>query len=230
MNESMPSTSKIAFVTIGQTPRVDLVPEMMAEITVGLPEGRITHQEFGVLDGMSPAELDAMRARDGEHSFATRLASGEEIVSSKALTEEKLNVLLQKIDGEGFDLIVLLCTGTKIEPLKNTLVVEAQRIVDSTVEALAASARQLGVIVPLERQIQDFEERHVLPGNPSLVSASPYAGDEMGERAKLLEGCDLIVMHCMGYSAEMHEAVRKSIDAPVLLSRRLVAGVVRQML
>lgn len=226
----MPSTSKIAFVTIGQTPRVDLVPEMIAEISAGLPEGRISFQEFGVLDGMSPAELDAMRARDGEHSFATRLQSGEEIVTSKALTEEKLNTLLKQIDGEGFDIVVLLCTGTKIEPLANTLVVEAQRIVDSTVEALAASARKLGVILPLERQVRDFGERHVLPGSPRLVSASPYAGDDIGERAKQLEGCDLVVMHCMGYSAAMHEAVRNSIDTPVLLSRRLVAGVVRQML
>lgn len=226
----MSSTSKIAFVTIGQTPRVDLVPEMMAEIMIGLPEGRVAYQEFGVLDGMSAAELDAMRAKDGEHSFATRLNSGEEIVSSKARTEEKLNVLLRKIDGEGFNIIVLLCTGTKIEPLKNTLVVEAQRIVDTTVEALAASARKLGVIVPLERQVKDFEERHVLPGQPRLVSASPYAGDDMGARAKQLDGCDLIVMHCMGYSADMHAAVRQTLDAPVLLSRRLVAGVVRQML
>lgn len=226
----MPSTSKIAFVTIGQTPRVDLVPEMIAEISVGLPDGRIAFQEFGVLDGMSPAELDAMRARDGEYSFATRLQSGEEIVTSKARTEEKLNALLRRIDGEGFDIVVLLCTGTTIEPLANTLVVEAQRIVDSTVEALAASARKLGVILPLERQVKDFAERHVLPGKPHLVSASPYAGDDIGERAKQLEGCDLVVMHCMGYSAAMHEAVRDSIDTPVLLSRRLVAGVVRQML
>ncbi|AYD03831.1 AroM family protein [Neorhizobium sp. NCHU2750] len=226
----MPSKSKIAFVTIGQTPRVDLVPEMMAEIMVGQPEGRIVFQEFGVLDGMDDADLDAMRARDGEHSFATRLKNGNEIVTSKARTEEKLNVLLQAIDGEGFDIVVLLCTGTRIEPLKNTLVVEAQRIVDSTVEALAASARRLGVILPLERQVKDFEERHVLPGKPSLVSASPYAGDDMGARAKQLEGCDLIVMHCMGYSAEMLDAVRASVDAPVLLSRRMVAGVVRQML
>lgn len=226
----MPSKSKIAFVTIGQTPRVDLVPEMMAEITVGLPEGSVEFREFGVLDGMNPAELDAMRARDGEHSFATRLAIGEEIVTSKALTEEKLNVLLKKIDGEGFDLVVLLCTGTRIDPLENTLVVEAQRIVDSTVEALAASARRLGVIVPLERQIRDFDERHVLPGSPSFVSASPYAGDDMGERARKLEGCDLIVMHCMGYSADMLKEVRAAVDTPILLSRRLVAGVVRQMI
>lgn len=226
----MPSKSKIAFVTIGQTPRADLVPEMMAEIAVGLPEGSIEFREFGVLDGMNAEELDAMRARDGEHSFATRLKSGEEIVSSKALTEEKLNLLLKKIDGEGFDLIVLLCTGTKIEPLEHTLVVEAQRIVDSTVEALAASARKLGVIVPLERQVRDFNERHVFSGDHSIVSASPYAGDDMGMRAKQLDDCDLIVMHCMGYSAEMLDEVRRAVDAPVLLSRRVVAGVVRQMI
>lgn len=226
----MPSKSKIAFVTIGQTPRVDLVPEMMAEIAVGLPEGSIEFREFGVLDGMNADELDAMRARDGEHSFATRLRSGEEIVSSKALTEEKLNLLLKKIDNEGFDLIVLLCTGTKIEPLQNTLVVEAQRIVDSTVAAMAASARKLGVIVPLERQVKDFSERHVFEGAPRIVSASPYAGDDISERIRQLEGCDLVVMHCMGYSADMLDEVRRTISAPVLLSRRVVAGVVRQMI
>lgn len=226
----MPSTSKIAFVTIGQTPRVDVVPEMMAEIGIGLPEGRIECHEFGVLDGMGAAELDAIRARDGEHSFATRLKSGEEIVTSKARTEEKLNVLLKEIDTRGFDLVVLLCTGTKIEPLQNTLVVEAQRIVDSTVEALAVSARRLGIIVPLERQVKDFTERHVFEGAPSIVSASPYAGDDIGTRAKKLEGCDLIVMHCMGYSAGMLDEVRRAVSAPVLLSRRVVAGVVRQMI
>ncbi|TYC61901.1 AroM family protein [Rhodobacterales bacterium] len=221
---------KIAFVTIGQTPRIDLVPEMMDDITLGLPDGKIAFEEFGVLDGMSPEELDGMRAVEGEHSFATRLATGEEMVSSKPRTEEKLNDLLKSIDQQGFNLIVLLCTGTRIDPLEKTLVVEAQRIVDSTVEALAASASRLGVILPLERQVNDFHERHVFAGNPSLVAASPYSGEDMARSAAKLKDCDLVVMHCMGYSAEMLETVRAEVSAPVLLSRRLVAGVVRQMI
>ncbi|MCJ8521126.1 AroM family protein [Pseudorhizobium tarimense] len=226
----MVSPFKIAFVTIGQAPRVDLVPEMMFDITLGLPEGKIDYREFGVLDGMNADELDRMRAVEGEHSFATRLANGEEIVTSKSRTEEKLNALLQRIDAEGFDLIVLLCTGTKIAPLEKTLVVEAQRIVDSTVEALAASASRLGVILPLERQISDFHERHVFTGRPSLVAASPYTGEDMAVAAAGLKTCDLIVMHCMGYSKAMLDTVRNQVSAPVLLSRRLVAGVVRQMI
>ncbi|RIK88654.1 MAG: AroM family protein [Hyphomicrobiales bacterium] len=225
----MASVSRIAFVTIGQTPRSDIVPEMMAEIAAGL-ERAPAHEEFGVLDGLDGAGLDGFRARDGELSFATRLRSGEEIVVSKERTEERLNALLAEIDAAGFDLIVLLCTGTRIDPLKNTLVVEAQRIVDSTVEALAASCRQLGVIVPLERQVAEFAKRHVFAGDPKVVSASPYAGDDMATRARGVAGCDLVVMHCMGYSDAMLCEVRSAIDAPVLLSRRLVAGVVRQMI
>lgn len=225
----MPRTPRIAFVTIGQTPRSDIVPEMMAEIAAGL-ESAPSYEEFGVLDGLDAAELDAYRARDGEHSFATRLASGEEIVSSKERTEARLNEILAQIDGLGFDIIVLLCTGTRIDPLRNTLVVEAQRIVDSTVEALAASCRNLGVILPLDRQVAEFGERHVFSGNPKVVAASPYSGRGMAAGATGVAGCDLVVMHCMGYTAAMLEEVRRKVNAPVLLSRRMVAGVVRQMI
>lgn len=225
----MASVSRVAFVTIGQTPRVDIVPEMMAEIAAGLDRAP-AYEEFGVLDGLDAAGLDAIRAGEGESSFATRLRDGEEIVVSKERTEARLNRLLSRIDAAGFDLIVLLCTGTRIDPLEDTLVVEAQRIVDSTVEALAASCRRLGVIVPLERQVADFAERHVFAGEPRVVAASPYAGDDLAARAGGVAGCDLVVMHCMGYSAAMLAEVRSAIDAPVLLSRRVVAGVVRQML
>lgn len=226
----MAKTLRIAFVTIGQTPRIDLVPEMVAEILVGHDDRTLDYVEFGVLDGLDAAALQAMAATDGEPSFATRLNSGEEIVSSKHRTEARLNLILKDIDQQGFDLIVLLCTGTTIEPLENTLVVESQRIVDSTVEALAAASRKLGLILPLERQIAEFAERHVFSGTPKSIAASPYAGDDIGARAAALAGCDLVVLHCMGYSAAMLDEVRRSVDAPVLLSRRLVAGVIRQML
>ncbi|MGV8935661.1 MAG: AroM family protein [Allorhizobium sp.] len=226
----MAKTLRIAFVTIGQTPRIDLVPEMVAEILVGQEDRTLDYVEFGVLDGLDAAALEAISATDGKPSFATRLKSGQEIVTSKHRTEARLNLILGDIDQQGFDLIVLLCTGTTIEPLQNTLVVESQRIVDSTVEALAASCRQLGLILPLERQIAEFAERHIFSGTPKSIAASPYAGDDIAARAAELADCDLVVLHCMGYSAAMLDAVRQSIDAPVLLSRRLVAGVIRQML
>jgi protein AroM len=226
----MKKTSRFAFVTIGESPRIDIVPEMVADIKAGQEDIGFDVVEFGVLDGLDEPAVDVLRAQPGELSFATRRKSGDEIVISKDRTEERLNLILRDIDAQGFDLIVLLCTGTKIEPLANTLVVEAQRIVDSTVEALAQSARNLGVILPLERQVHEFAERHVFAGAPKVAAASPYAGDDIAAKAQALDGCDLVVMHCMGYSAAMLADAKKSINAPILLSRRLVAGVIRQML
>lgn len=217
---------RIAFVTIGQTPRDDIVPEMLAEIGI---EG-LRAEEFGVLDDLSGADLEAMMAGEGEPSFATRMRDGREVVTSRARTEERLNALLGRLDGEGYDLIVLLCTGTAIEPLAGTLVVEAQRIVDATTDAVAASAARLGVIVPLKRQVAGFALRHAACRPAQVISASPYSGEALASSAAALAGCDLVVLHCMGYSAAMQAEVRSVVDAPVLLSRRIVSGVVRQLL
>jgi len=221
----MAAKPRLAFVTIGQTPRVDMVPEMVAAI------GRdIDAHEFGALDGLSDDEIAALAPRPGEASFATRLTNGAEVAISKDRVEPRLEALLKRIDGEGFDAVVLLCTGTHVAPLENTLMIEAQRVVDKMVEAMGASARRLGVLLPLERQIDEFPKRHIFPGKPTLAAASPYAGDDFTERSRALQGCDLVIMHCMGYSEAMREQVREVVGAPVLLSRRIVSDAVRQIL
>jgi len=226
----MSQTVRAAFVTIGQTPRLDIVPEMMEDILMGLSSETVTASEFGVLDGLTDDELDDLRAKPGESSFATMLRNGQEIVTSKERTEYRLNALLRDIDEQDFAFIILLCTGTKVDPLRRTLVIESQRLVDKTVEAISASSQRLGVIVPLERQVAEFTERHVFTGNPLIVSASPYGDRDFRKAAEALDECDLIIMHCMGYDASMLATIRSLVSAPVLLSRRIVSGAVRQMI
>jgi protein AroM len=221
----MAKTSRLAFVTIGQSPRIDMVPEMLADIG-----GTVTAREYGALDTASEDEIVALRPEPGETSFASRLRDGREVVLSKERVEIRLAALLEEVDRHGHDAIVLLCTGTQVEPLKNTLMVEAQRIVDATVEALAASCPRLGVIVPLQRQVEEFPARHVFSIAPELVAASPYAGHDMAEKAVALADRDLIVMHCMGYTEAMRAQVQAVVKAPVLLSRRIVSGAVRQLI
>jgi len=216
---------RLAFVTIGESPRDDIVPEMLADIG-----GDVEAVEFGAMDGLTEDEVVALTPLPGETSFATRRRSGSEVTISKERIEIRLEELLQRIDDEGFDAVVLLCTGTHVAPLKKTLMIESQRIVDSMVEAMAASSKRLGVLLPLERQIEEFPKRHVFNVTPTLAAASPYAGDDMAAKAKSLAECDLVVMHCMGYSDAMRAEVRSAISAPVLLSRRIVSGAIRQIL
>jgi protein AroM len=86
------------------------------------------------------------------------------------------------------------------------------------------------VILPLERQVEEFPKRHVFSRTAKLIAASPYAGDNIAEKAAALAECDLVIMHCMGYSEAMRAAARQAISAPVLLSRRIVSGAVRQII
>lgn len=218
-----------AFVTIGQTPRLDMVPEMRTEILAGLPEGALAIAEFGVLDGKQGAALDAFAARDGHPTFATRLKDGREMTVDVAAIEAELNRLLDGLDGR-FDLIVLLCTGTHVEPLQNSLVIEAQRVVDANFEALGASAQRLGVLLPLARQMAEFGQRHVFSRPVTLAAASPYAEGDFEAAAEALADCDLVVMHCMGFSAGMAARMRGRVRAPILVSRRVVAAAVRQLI
>lgn len=223
----MPMTA--AFVTIGQTPRLDMVPEMRDEILAGLPGDALEITEFGVLDGKDDAALAAFAARNGHPTFATRLNDGREMTVDVAAIEAELNRLLAGIDGR-FDLIVLLCTGTHIAPLQKSLVVEAQRIVDANFEAIGASAQRLGVLLPLERQVAEFGQRHVFSRPVTLAAASPYAGGDFEAAAEKLAGCDLVVMHCMGFSAGMAARMHSRVRAPILVSRRVVAAAVRQLI
>ncbi len=216
---------RLAFVTIGQSPRSDIVPEILADIG-----GEVEAHEFGALDDVPEDEIRALVPAPGETSFATRLRNGREVTISKERVEIRLEELLERKDQQGFDAIVLLCTGTHVKPLRRTLMIESQRVVDSMVEALAASSQRLGVILPLARQVEEFPKRHVFSRTPKLVAASPYVGDDIAERAAALADCDLVVMHCMGYSEAMRAAARQSISAPVLLSRRIVSGAVRQII
>jgi protein AroM len=216
---------RLAFVTIGQSPRDDIVPEMLADIG-----GDVEAHQFGALDELPENEIRALVPGPGETSFATRLRDGREITISKERVENRLEELLERVDQQGFDAVVLLCTGTHVKPLSRTLMIESQRVVDSMVESLAASSQRLGVILPLERQVEEFPKRHVFSRKAKLIAASPYAGDNIAEKAAALAECDLVIMHCMGYSEAMRAAARQAISAPVLLSRRIVSGAVRQII
>ena len=215
---------RIAFVTIGQAPRVDMVPEILAAV-----HGELDAVEFGALDDLSRAEVAAMLPPPGVASLATRMRGGEEVVISKRATGERLQQLFDRLDGQRFDAITLLCTGYFEDIGSKTLLIEAQRVVDATVDAFSLGCRNLGVMLPLARQVQEF---HVQDNPQRRVTAthySPYSGDRLEAAAHEVGACDLVVMHCMGYSEAMRRRVADVVDKPVLLARRIVAGAIQQI-
>lgn len=215
--------SKVAFVTIGQAPRVDLTPDILAET-----RAELAVQEFGALDGLDHAAVAALAPAEGEERLVTRLADGSEAIIGKNQTQQRLQALFQRLDDEAFDLIVLLCTG-HFAPFKvRTRFIEPQLVVDHFVQGMGYGVRRLGVLVPNEKQIDEF---HGIDGMEIEASfASPYAGDRFDAAGRDLAGTDLVVMHCMGYTEAMRRRVAAASGRPVMLSRRLVAHAIDLLL
>ena len=84
----------IGLVTIGQSPRVDVVPEMTAVMGPG-----VDVREAGALDGLSRAEIAALAPTGDDEILVTRLAAG----SSVFLGKQKINRTIDlSDDGQSF--------------------------------------------------------------------------------------------------------------------------------
>ena len=220
----MPHAPRVAFVTIGQSPRVDMLPEILAAV-----HGEVEAVEFGALDGLGPAEIARLLPPPGEASLATRLRDGSEVVIGKRATGARLQALFDELDRQRFDAITLLCTGYFEQLGSRTLLIEAQRVVDAMVDAFSLGCRRLGVMLPLARQVQEFHLQSSEQRQVSAAHYSPYSGDRLDAAAHELADSDLVVMHCMGYTEAMRQRVAAIVDKPVLLARRVVAGAVQQI-
>ncbi len=221
---------RIAFFTIGESPRSDVVPAMAA-----LLGAQVQVDEYGALDALDAAARARLAPRPGAHCFATRLRDGGSITLDKEATEHRLAEVMREADGAGYDLLVPLCTGTALPRLR-TWMVEPQQVVDQAMVALARHARRVGALVPLAAQVDTLHLAQPLPCALQLDHASPYERDPTLAAAafertgRALAGCDFIVMHCMGYTEAMRAQVARASGRPTLLSNHLVAHTLAQLL
>ncbi len=215
---------RVAFINIGQSPRNDVVPELLDESGVD-----VEVHEFGALDGYTEEQIIAMAPTDEGYRLVSRLRDGREVLLSRDWVAKRLQELLDRVDAEEYDLAVLLCTGSFPELHCRTLLVEAGRVVDAMVDALAEGRRRIGVLVPDKSQAQHW--RGVTAGGaPCIASfASPYTDLRFRDAADEVAESEFIVMHCMGYNRAMRSEVAKQSGKPVLLSRSVVAGMIRQL-
>lgn len=216
-------TPRFAFVTIGQAPRPDLVPEMRGWL------GDVEIEERGALDGLDRDTIAGMAPGPADHRLVTRLADGAEVVVRKDRIAARLQAVFDGLSGDGLRAIVLLCTGHFQPFAVRGLFLDSQSIVDQSVAAIAHHARTIGLMVPLAAQIDEF---HFRPGPGQTMTsshASPYIAGRLDQAARELASTDIIVMHCMGYTDEMRRTVASVSRRPVLLARRLVAAAVAQL-
>ncbi len=216
---------QITFITLGQTPRDDLVPEIVDALS-----RPVAVTELGALDGVGRAEIDRLAPGEDDRALVTRLRDGSQAVIAKSWLVRRLQELLDTLPVHPTAASVLLCTGDFSSLKGRGLFLDAQHLVDHGVDALSHTATAIGLVVPLERQVAEHHYESSSGQTLHAAVASPYEDDDFEAVGRALAACDLIVMHCMGYTSAQRDRVAASSGQPVLLSRRLVSAALSQLL
>jgi protein AroM len=220
---------KVGLITIGQSPRVDIVPEMDEVLGPGLEI-----LEAGALDGLTLEEVKRFYPQKGDYILCTRMSDGREVVVGKRFIVPRVQRCIDLLSDRGAEILLFLCTGRFPPFSSKRLFIESQKILDHFILALQEENRRMGLLIPLRDQIEQSKRKsHVLKGEVIIQAASPYAlEDEVSKAAMELKKADprFIVMHCMGYSIAMKRKVMEITGKPTILARSIVARTLKELL
>ncbi len=215
-------------VTIGQSPRVDLIPEMKEFLGPG-----IEIVEGGALDGLTLEQVAEFYPTAGEPVLVTRMADGTSVKITEKHILPRMQSEIDRLAREGAEIIALVCTGKFPVFNSDRLIVRPERILFNAVSAVATNLR-IGYLMPDAAQAPKNGTRwdgvaSAVRGEP----ASPYGPfDRIVTAAENLKawGAQIVVMNCIGYTSAMKKAVKDITGVPVILARSILARTLSELL
>ena len=220
-------TLKLGLITIGQSPRIDIVPE----IKDFLPDN-IEILEKGALDNLTPLEVKNLAPqRDGE-LLVTRLRDGTEVIVGESFIMPRLQGRISELNQEGVALIALLCSGEFPLFHSEKPLIMPDKLLYGVLSGISIKGA-LGIMVPSARQVGFVRESFQKIGFKTVgVSASPYGDEEsVVKAAEQLKGkVDLSVLNCFGYNLRIKSIVAEITQRPVILVRSILARTLAELI
>jgi protein AroM len=217
----------LGVVTIGQSPRSDMVPEM----TNWLPYVEV--RERGALDGLTASDIEALAPSPGDETLTTRLRDGSSVVIGRAGILSRLQAQIDILEAGGADVVLIVCTGEFPSFRHSRPLLLAGPLLTGGLSAIAGDA-VIGVICPLaEQEQQSYEKFEHLAQKVKVAWATPYqpgvAAIEEAARTLADDGAEILVLDCMGYTQAHREAAAAATGRPVVLSRSVVARLTAEL-
>lgn len=219
---------KIGALTIGQSPRVDAIPEMEPFLN------GVEIMQAGALDGLNEAEINALAPDGGGDILVSRLRDGSWVTMEEAklipLLQEKVDLLC----AQGVNLLLMMCTGKFPNVLRAKVpIVYPQRLLYGVVPAIAGDSC-IGVVTPDKKQLeQSLRNWKAVASNVVAVCGNPYDLNtdwtQIG-RELVRKQVEWIVLDCIGYNRQIKDFLQRYTRKPVILPRTLLARVVGEML
>ncbi len=218
----------IGAVTVGQSPRTDLIPEILQFLG---DDVRII--EAGALDGLTIDEVKKMHPGPQEYTLITRMADGTEVKIGKHYILSRMQDKITSLIRQGAEMVVLVCTGEFPTFESSKLLIEPQKVLINIVNSIA-SGLKLGVLIPDHDQIKQAKTRwSSVKATIFVEAASPYgpSEDKTNAARRLKEaGVQAAVLDCIGYTIRDKKTVQKILGTPVILARSTVARILHELL
>jgi protein AroM len=221
-------TIKIGAITIGQSPRDDIIPDLKSLIRVEIPV-----KVCGILDGLGMEEIKKLAPGGKEDVLTTRLRDGSSVTLGYDSAVKGIRECLATLRSEGYEVIALLCSGHFSELERERGLIHPSLLIKAKVEEMIKRGF-LGVLVPLPEQTLPSEKKwQSLGGKVVVASASPY-----GETKEILQaaeslldtGVDLIVLDCIGYNISIYQKIKEIASIPILLPLDLLAHRIKKFI
>lgn len=220
----------VGMATIGQTPRIDVVPAMQRILG---PEVHVI--QAGALDGLDRDEIATLAPTPGEQPIVTRLRDGSSTRLSHREILPRMQRCVDQLTAQGAAFTVMLCGADWSEVRSDRLILNPGKLFPNTITALAAG-RRLGIIKPDAGQVEGESRRYSALGIDAVVtSASPYLGDARLDAARAAacflreREVDLVWMTCVGMDERMRQAVQEEVERPAILAQALLARLVAEV-
>lgn len=220
---------KIGAITVGQAPRVDVTCDIM-----DIFDGKAELLQRGGLDGLTKEQIAEFKPEEGDYVLVSRLNDGTSMTFAERYILPRLQEAIHELEAEGVRLIMFFCTGEFPEEIASEKVplIYPVQILHKIVPLLTKKSSII-TVTPSPLQVeQNTKKWKSYVKDVVTIAASPYGEWDAlvaaARQAKNMDG-DLIVLDCIGFTAEMKEMFAKESGKMVVLPRTLLARVVSEL-
>lgn len=220
---------RLGLVTIGQAPRVDLIPDV-ADALDG-----VDWVEHGALDLLDAHQIVSLAPRHGERELVSRLRDGSSARLDASAIAEHLDAAIARCVADGCGAILVLCTGRVEHGAVPVPVMHAEELAHEKMAQLVGNGL-LGVLCPVPEQLADIRARWSdRLGHPVVAAAvDPYtaSADDLAAAGRGLAkaGVHEIFLDCIGYTEEHRSIVAHAGVAAHTARSLAVRGAVAALL
>jgi protein AroM len=218
--------TRIGFLTIGQSPRDDIMSEMKSLLS---PDIEVV--EFGVLDDLSPEEIDLLVPKAQEVPLVSQLRDGRQALLSEKRISELLSGAIDFMNTKmNVKAVGLLCSHEFSKKKYSCPVIFPAEYMKFIIAEIL-DVHKLGVVVPLDSQIEMTKRKWGIE-RTVVVSKSPYVQEKTwNDIADFLfeERVDTVILDCIGFKIQDRNKVYNLLNIPILLPRSVLIYALNQV-